>query len=185
MWKTIAPALALMLASQPLSAKVARGGHDNTRVSTHNRSANQTHNVNRNTNVNQNANVNRNVNVNQNVNVNRNVNVNTHGGYGYGYHGGVVVVDDGPDWGAFAAGAAVGAVTGAVVGAATSSNTTTVVQTTAPAATTIAIGSVVGGLPGACAVIGAGAAMVYNCNNIYYRPFYQGTTMMYQVVQYP
>ena len=26
---------------------------------------------------------------------------------------------------------------------------------------------------------------LYSCNNVYYRPFYQGTTLVYQVVQYP
>lgn len=158
-----------LLISQSVLAQVARRG-DSSRVAVGNRSHTQNTNVNRN----YNTNVNRNVNVNNNVNVNRNVNV--HGNYYGGYRGGAVVVEDNSwNWGSFAAGAAAGAVTGAVVGAATSSHSTTVV---APAA-----GTVVTTLPGSCATIASGAGMIYNCNNIHYQPVYQGTTLVYQVVQ--
>jgi len=115
-------------------------------------------NVNRNVNT---QNLNRNVNVNQNVNVDRNVNVNTNIS---GYHGGCyncVYHDDSWNWGAFAAGAAATAVV-------------------APA-----VGTFVTALPGGCVTVaGAGAAM-YSCGSSYYRPYYQGTTLVYQVVSYP
>jgi outer membrane usher protein FimD/PapC len=135
---------------------------------------------NRSTNVNRNynTNVNRNVNVNQNINVNRNVNVNTnyHGGcYNCGYYH-----DNSWNWGSFAAGAAVGVATTAVVAAATrpASSTTVVVQ--APA-----LGTVIPTLPGGCATVASGGAVIYNCSNVYYRPYYQGTQLVYQVVTYP
>jgi hypothetical protein len=133
-------------------------------------------NVNTNANRNYNTNVNRNYN--SNVNVNRNVNVNVHGGY---YGGGCCYYHDDPNWGAFAAGAAVGVATTAAVAAATRPSTTTVV-TTAPA---LAIGTTVGVLPGGCTAISAPNVVTYNCNNVYYRPYYQGTALVYQVVQYP
>jgi outer membrane usher protein FimD/PapC len=166
-----------------------RGGGE--RVNVQNRSAganrandanlNRNNNANVNRNVNNNANVNRNVNVNQDINVNRNVNVNTnyHGGCyncGGGYYH-----DDGWNWGSFAAGAAVGVATTAAVSAATRpepTNTTVVVQ--APA-----VGTMVPALPGGCSTISTGGAMIYNCSSVYYRPYYQGTTLVYQVVTYP
>lgn len=163
--------LAASLGSSPIQARI--GGYVNQgRVSVGNRSAN----VNRN--FNQNTNVNRNVNVNNNVNVNRNVNVNVHGGY---YGGGCCYYHDDWNWGSFAAGAAVGVATTAAVAAATSHHTTTVV-TTAPAP---AVGTIIGTLPGACTVVSAPGTTIYNCNNIYYRPYYQGTSLVYQVVTYP
>lgn len=123
--------------------------------------------------VNNNTNVNRNVNVNQNVNVNRNVDVDVHGGCCYGgYH-----YDNDWNYGAFAAGAAVGAVTTAAV--ATAARPAPVVVA-APV-----VGTVVTGLPGACGTVMAGGVAIYNCNNVYYRPYYQGTTLVYQVVTYP
>jgi hypothetical protein len=132
---------------------------------------------NRSTNVNRNynGNVNRNVNVNQNVNVNRNVNVNVHGGcYNCGYYH-----DNDWNWGSFAAGAAVGVATTAVVAAATRPASTTVVVQ-APA-----VGTVIPTLPGGCATVASGGAVIYNCSNVYYRPYYQGTQLVYQVVTYP
>jgi len=114
------------------------------------------------------------VNVNNNVNVNRNVNV--HGGY---YGGGCCYYHDDPNWGAFAAGAAVGVATTAAVAAATRPSSTTVVVQ-APA-----IGSTVGVLPGGCAAVSAPGTVIYNCNSVYYRPYYQGTSLVYQVVTYP
>jgi outer membrane usher protein FimD/PapC len=145
-----------------------RGYANQGRVAVGNRNRNQ------NVNVNRNANVNRNVNVNNNVNVNRNVNV--HGGYN---GGGCCYYHDDPNWGAFAAGAAVGVATTAVVAAATRPKETTVVVQAPP------VGSAVGVLPGGCSTVSAGGAVIYNCNSVYYRPFYQGTSLVYQVVTYP
>jgi hypothetical protein len=124
-------------------------------------------------NRNYNANVNRNVNVNQNVNVNRNVNVNVHGGcYNCGYYH-----DNSWNWGSFAVGGAVGVATTAVVAAATHPSSSTIVVVQAPA-----VGAVVPALPWGCATISSGGAMIYNCGNVYYRPCYQGTQLVYQVV---
>jgi outer membrane usher protein FimD/PapC len=156
---------ACLIPSSTLAQVGRRGGGQ--RAVVQNRSAN----VNRN----YNANVNRNVNVNQNVNVNRNVNVNVHGGcYNCGYYH-----DDSWNWGSFAAGAAVGVATTAVVAAATRPASTTVVVQ-APA-----VGTVIPTLPGGCATVSAGGAMIYNCSNVYYRPYYQGSQLVYQVVTYP
>jgi hypothetical protein len=151
------------------SDAIVHGYANQGRVAVGNRSVNQ------NVNVNRNANVNRNVNVNNNVNVNRNVNV--HGGY---YGGGCCYYHDDPNWGAFAAGAAVGVATTAAVAAATSHPSTTTVVVQAPP-----MGATVGVLPGGCSTVSAGGAVIYNCNNVYYRPFYQGTSLVYQVVTYP
>jgi hypothetical protein len=158
-----AMALCVSLAFQTAHGQVGRRGGQ-ARANVSNRS------VNTNRNFNNNANVNRNVNVNQNVNVNRNVNVNTNyrgGCYNCNYH------DDGWNWGSFAAGAAAGAVTTAAVGAATRPSTT------------VAVGTMVPTLPGGCATIHSGDAVVYHCNSVYYRPYYQGTTLVYRVVTYP
>ena len=135
---------------------------------------NYNNNVRNNTNINNNTNVNRNINVNQNVNVNRNVNVNggcyNCGGY---YH------DNNWNGGSFAAGVAVGAVTTAAVAAATRPVNQTVVVSTP------AVGSVINVLPGGCTIISTGGGTIYHCNSVYYRPFYQGTTLVYSVVTYP
>ncbi len=148
-----------------------RGG--GTQVATQNRSANRNaaanRNVNDNRNYNSNTNYNRNVNVNSNVNVNRNVNV--YGGGCCYYH------DNDWNWGSFAAGAAVGVATTAVVASATHPSTVVVA---APA-----VGTMVTTLPGSCATVSSGGAVIYNCSNVYYRPYYQGTTLVYQVVTYP
>lgn len=156
--------LSLVFWVSALHARVARDGSAG-RVNVQNRSAN----------VNRNANINQNVNVNRNVNVNNNVNV--HGNYYGGYHG-AVVVDDGWNWGSFAAGAAAGAVTTAAVAAATRPSTTTVVA--APA-----VGTVVTTLPGSCSTVSSGGTVIYNCSNVYYHPYYQGTSLVYQVVIHP
>jgi hypothetical protein len=169
----IACCLSLLLAG---AAQARVGGYGdrgqvNVQNRTANRSVNQNANVNRN--VNSNTNVNRNVNVNQNVNVNRNVNVSG------GYYGGAYYHDNDWNWGSFAAGAAAGAVTGAVVSAATHPSTTTVV------AAPVAVGTVVTALPGGCATVAGAAGAIYSCGNVYYRPYYQGTALVYQVVTYP
>jgi hypothetical protein len=164
--------LVIALFSVPTTyAGIARGG-GGSRVNVQNHSSS----ANRSANVNQNANVNRNVNVNQNVDVNRNVNV--HGGgtyYGGRYYGGPVVYENNNNFGAFAAGAAVGVATTAAVAAATRPSTTVVATP----------GAVVTALPGSCASISGEGGVVYNCNSVYYRPYYQGTTLVYQVVTYP
>jgi hypothetical protein len=172
-------ALCASMISSTTFAQLGRHG-GGQRVNVQNRSANvnRNNNANVNRNYNNNTNVNRNVNVNNNVNVNRNVNVNTnyyHGGggcYNCYYH------DNSWNWGSFAAGAAVGVATTAVVAAATRPATTVVVA--APV-----VGTMVPTLPGGCANINSGGVVLYNCSNIYYRPYYQGTTLVYQVVTYP
>lgn len=161
----------------PSSAMAQLGRHGGgQRVNVQNRSANVNRNNTANVNRNNNANLNRNVNVNQNVNVNRNVNVDVHGGCGNcGYYH-----DNNWNWGSFAAGAAVGAVTTAAVASAAHSSSSTTVVVAAPA-----VGSVVSMLPGGCGTINTGGAMIYHCSNLYYRPYYQGTQLVYQVVTYP
>jgi hypothetical protein len=167
MKSTLTIVLCGALFTSNLQAQLGRHG-GGERVNVQNRSAN----------YNRGANVNRNVNVNQNVNVNRNVNVNTnyHGGgcYNCGYYH-----DNDWNWGSFAAGAAVGVATTAVVAAATRPSTQTVVVT-APA-----VGSMVTTLPGTCSSINTANGVLYNCSSIYYRPYYQGTSLVYQVVTYP
>lgn len=153
----LASLLFLFLVQQSATAQIAHGG--GSRVAVQNRS------------------VNRNVNVNQNVNVNRNVNVNTNGTY-YGgrYYGGLVVVEDHSwNWGSFAAGAAAGVATTAVAAAATKPSTTTVV-TNAPA-----VGTIITALPSGCTSVATAGTAIYSCNNVYYKPFYQGTTLVYPV----
>jgi hypothetical protein len=60
-----------------------------------------------------------------------------------------------------------------LVGAAISHSTTTVVA--APG-----IGTVVTGLPGQYATVSGAAGTIYNCKNVFYRPSYQGTSLVYQ-----
>lgn len=169
-----------LLAIPSAFGQVARGG-GGARVATGNRSANVNRgnnaNVNRSNNANVNRNYNTNANVNRNVNVNSNVNVNRnyYGGACCGYRGAVVVEDNSWDWGAFAVGAAAGAVTTAAISSAAHSSTAVVA--------TPAVGTVVTTLPGSCTTISSGGGVMYNCNNIRYQPFYQGTTLVYQVVQ--
>jgi hypothetical protein len=101
----------------------------------------------------------------------------------HGVHGGCnncgYYHDDSSNWGSFAAGAAVGVATTAVVAAATRPPSTTVVVQ-APA-----VGTVIPTLPGGCATVAASGAVIYHCSNVYYRPYYQGTQLVYQVVTYP
>jgi len=110
--------------------------------------------------------VNRNVNdVNVNRNVNRNVDVH---GWGNNYW----VDDNHWNWGSFATGAAVGA-TGAAIGA----------TAAGAAAAAPAMGTVVTTLPPACAPV-PGTAL-YDCSGAYYQPSYEGSNLVYQVVQHP
>jgi len=118
------------------------------------------------------ANVNRNVtNVNRNVDVDRNVDV--HGG---SWNGGYWDDHDW-GWGSFAAGAAVGATTAAVGAAAADHDNTVVV---APPA-----GTVVTTLPSSCAMVGTSGTAIYDCGGSYYRPYYSGSNLVYEVVQNP
>jgi hypothetical protein len=169
MKKYLAIALCVATCVTTSSAQLGRRG-GGTRVNLQNRSQparNGTANVNRNTNVN------RNVNVNRTINVNNNVNYHGGGCYNCGYDH-----DHDWNWGSFAAGAAVGVATTAIVASAHSSHTTVVV---APPA----VGTVISALPASCGTVTASGVVIYNCNNIYYRPYYQGTTLVYQVVTYP
>lgn len=173
--------LAIALTAGVCHAELARRG-GGAPLNMQNRSvnrgeANRNLNARQNINTGQTTNVNRNLNTTQNVNVNRNVNVNTN----YNYHGGGCYNcgynDSGWNWGSFAAGAATTAVVGAAAHAAAAPPPVVVA---APA-----VGSVVTSLPGECATVGAGGAVIYSCNNIYYRPYYQGTTLVYEVVTHP
>jgi hypothetical protein len=47
---------------------------------------------------------------------------------------------------------------------------------------TPAVGSVVTVLPAGCTEA-SGGGVIYSCNNIRYQPVYQGTTLVYQVIQ--
>jgi hypothetical protein len=137
-------------------------------------------NPDRNVNVDRNANVNRNgeVNINRNADVDVDRDVDVHGG-AY-YRGGHVYYDDRDwNWGAFAAGTAVGVAGTAIGAAATQSESTTTVVTTAPPP---AVGTLVGTLPAGCTAASGTGGPLYNCNNVYYQPSYQGTTLVYQVV---
>jgi hypothetical protein len=118
------------------------------------------------------ANVNRNVtNTNRNVNVDRDVDV--HGGWNGGYW-------DDHDWGlgSFAAGAAVGATT-AAVGAAVADHNDTVVVAPPPA------GTVVATLPSSCEMVGTSGTAIYNCDGAFYRPYYSGSSLVYEAVPNP
>jgi len=111
--------------------------------------------ANRSTNTNRNRNTNTNRNVNRNTNVNRNVNVNHYYGGG-GYHGGGRY----GYWG----GAAIVAWTSAVV-----------------------VGSMVAAstMPTTCTTFIHGGVTYRQCGTSYYRPYYQGDTVVYQVVKSP
>ena len=114
--------------------------------------------VNRAGNVNRGSNVNRNTNRNVNRNTNRNVNrdVNVNHYYGGGYHGGGRY----GYWG----GAAIVAWTSAVV-----------------------VGSMVAAstMPTTCTTFIHGGVTYRQCGSSYYRPYYQGDTVVYQVVNSP
>jgi hypothetical protein len=129
-----------------------------------------------------NRNINRNVDrssvdVNRNVNpnVNRDIDVNRD----IGVHRGVWVDDHDWGWGSFAAGAAIGA-TSAAVGAAIADDNDPVVE-----APPLAVGSIVSTLPPSCPMIVTSATTVYSCNGVYYQPYYQGASLVYQVVAQP
>jgi hypothetical protein len=126
-------------------------------------------NVNRARDINRSANINRNLNVSRDIDIDRDIDLDID------RHGGWLVEDDDIDWGwgAFAAGAA-GAAVGAAV--ANASEPDVVVVPTA--------GTVVASIPSSCSVVPAGSTSLYACGNVYYQPVYQGSTLVYQVVNY-
>ncbi|HTX38686.1 MAG TPA: hypothetical protein VME43_26855 [Bryobacteraceae bacterium] len=97
------------------------------------------------------------------------------------YHGGHAVVIDrrrGPGWAGVIAGGILGAAAGLALG-----------SQLAPAPVVVAppvMGTVVPVLPGACATVPAyNGGVLYDCGNIYYQPFYEGTSLMFEVVPAP
>lgn len=109
---------------------------------------------------------------------------------GHGWHGRPdghnFVVDHrgGPGWAGVLAGGIVGAAAGlALAGAA---GPPPVYVAPAPVYAPPAIGTVLPALPEDCVEVPnySGGAL-YNCGNIYYQPFYEGTSLMYEVVPAP
>ena len=47
--------------------------------------------------------------------------------------------------------------------------------------TTVAVGTIVPALPGGCATVQINGITYHQCSGVYYRPYYQGTTLVYQV----
>ena len=95
-----------------------------------------------------------------------------------GHPGGGVVIDRsrGPGW----AGAIAGGILGAAAGLAFGATAAPVIV--APPA----VGTVVPVLPGACAAVPTyNGGVLYNCGNIFYQPFYEGTSLMYEIVPGP
>jgi hypothetical protein len=146
---------------QSLRAGVARVGNS-SQVALQQRTTNRVANVNSTINVNQSVNVNRNLNMNNNVYV--------HGGY-YGccccYTG------SSWNWESFAAGAAVGGVGTAAAASRGEGGAAPATRTVVPT------------LPGRCSSVSSGGTVIYHCGSVCYRPFYQGATLVYQVVTYP
>jgi hypothetical protein len=126
------------------------------------------------------GNVNRGVDRTANRNVNRDVNrdierdfegdIDIDGGWG-----GLYYDDPGWGWGSFAAGAA-GVAAGAAIGAAIDDDDDVVVVNT-PAA-----GNYVSTIPSGCALESSGGATIYNCGGVLYEPYYEGSTLVYRVV---
>lgn len=58
-------------------------------------------------------------------------------------------------------------------------------MTTAAAVTAAAIGSIVYDLPQTCTLTTVNGVTYENCNNVWYRPEYVGTTVQYVVVEAP
>jgi hypothetical protein len=178
MRKTLMVFLILLISGVWLDRAEARiaagGGGGGMRSQVGNRSASiNSSNINRNVNRDaSNQNINRNVDR-SSVNVNRNVNRDIDANHG------VWVDDHNWGWGSFAAGAAIGATSAAVGGAIADDYDTAVV------ASPLAVGSVVSALPPSCPMIVTAATTVYSCNGVYYQPFYQGASLVYQVVSQP
>jgi hypothetical protein len=80
----------------------------------------------------------------------------------------------GPGWGGVVAGGLIGAAAGLALGSAI-----------APAAPPPAY-TVVPALPGACVTVpNYNGGVAYNCGGVYYAPYYEGYSLMYQVVPAP
>ncbi len=84
----------------------------------------------------------------------------------------------GPAWGAALAGGLIGAAAGLALG-----NTVAPPVVYGPPA----MGTVVPALPYGCVEQPTyyGGGVMYNCGGIYYQPFYQGTSLMFEVVPAP
>lgn len=90
-----------------------------------------------------------------------------------------VVIDRrrGPGWGGIAAAGLLGAAAGFALG-----NAVAPPVVIAPPV----VGTVVPALPGECVTVPTyNGGVLYNCGNIYYQPFYQGTSLMFEVVPAP
>jgi hypothetical protein len=85
-----------------------------------------------------------------------------------------VVIDrrHGPGWGGVIASGLIGAAAGYALGA-------------AAAPPPVVVGTVVPYLPAGCVTVPSYGGYVYNCGGFYYQPFYQGTSLMYQIVPTP
>ncbi|WP_415881141.1 hypothetical protein [Leptolyngbya sp. Cla-17] len=46
------------------------------------------------------------------------------------------------------------------------------------------MGAVVRALPGGCSATLEGGVTYYNCGGVIYKPFYQGSNVVYEVVRY-
>ena len=99
---------------------------------------------------------------------------------GHEEHGRPGVVIDrrrGPGWGAAVAGGLIGAAAGLAIGSAVAPP----VVYGPPVS-----GTVVPALPVGCVTVPSyNGAVLYNCGGIYYQPFYEGTSLMFQVVPAP
>jgi len=58
-------------------------------------------------------------------------------------------------------------------------------STAAATLTAPAVGAVVSRLPGGCSPVTGSKVALYDCKSVYYRPFYQGSTLVYQVTVRP
>jgi hypothetical protein len=84
----------------------------------------------------------------------------------------VVNRHSGPGWGGVVAGGLIGAAAGLALGSAVAG---------APAPYTV-----VPALPGACVPVpNYNGGVAYNCGGVYYAPYYEGYSLMYQVVPAP
>jgi hypothetical protein len=117
--------------------------------------------VNRNTLVRRNTRIN--VNRNTNINVDRDVNVWGRPGY-YGDR-----YDN--DAGAFVAGAVIGGITGAAIASASQP--------------TLVVGSHVSVLPSGCVTLITAGVTYHRCDTLYYRPYYNGSSLVYEIVPAP
>ena len=89
-----------------------------------------------------------------------------------------VVIDrrGGPGWAGVIAGGILGAAAGLAL-----SHAAAPVYVAPPV-----IGTVVPVLPGACATVPTySGGVLYDCGNIFYQPFYEGTSLMFQIVPAP